>query len=462
MHPQNQEEIPVHSLETYCGKRSYPEGNRFPKSGTWGNGWFSVQPALDCPTIESDCLSLPTPTALSSRNSRPPGQNKLEVKLKQLGLIQRGEVANPELLETMFGLPMGYSSPVELTRETPLPADDAKHSEIPSAENVRSQPLEESCTSIPYAKESDGKYSSKGKGKNLKSNSQSPISDNPKSKPSDCWYTPPHIIELVLQVLGQIDLDPCADDGKHIPASQHFTAADDGLNQDWHGHVYMNPPYSCPGVWMAKLQAEIESGRVSSAIALVPAATDTNWLSPVLKQQPVCFWKGRIKFLDADYKPKAAARQSHVLVYWGENWEKFREVFDGYGFVSVPTVLMVNSTVSTGESKPTTEAVLMVNDSTVSTQVEEPEETVLTVNGSTVSTKRRSRGKGTGRIQWRTITKKNGKQYQQAWYDWQLHVGEKVISKSTYIPKHLLTQVQELNAEKAPVREILQVLGVMV
>jgi hypothetical protein len=133
-------------LETYC--------NRFPKSGTWGNGWFSPQPALDCPTIESDCLSLPTPTALSSRNSRPPGQNKLEVKLKQLGLIQRGEVANPELLETMFGLPMGYSFPLELTRETPSPADDGKHLEIPSAENVRSQPSEESCTSIHSANES--------------------------------------------------------------------------------------------------------------------------------------------------------------------------------------------------------------------------------------------------------------------------------------------------------------------
>jgi hypothetical protein len=153
MHPVNLAETPVHSLETYC--------DRFPKSGTWGNGWFLVQPALDCPTIESDCLLLPTPTALSSRNSRPPGQNKLEVKLKQLGLIQRGEVANPELLETMFGLPMGYSFPLELIREIPSLADDAKHSEIPSAENVRSQPSEESYTSIPLVvkkvKESGGK-----------------------------------------------------------------------------------------------------------------------------------------------------------------------------------------------------------------------------------------------------------------------------------------------------------------
>ncbi len=154
-HPSNPEPAEVHSLETYSGS--------FPKSGTWGNGWFSEQPSLDCPTIESDCLSLPTPTALSSRNSRPPGQNKLEVKLKELGLIQRGEVANPELLEAMFGLPMGYSSPVVSKVETPPLADAEKHLEIPSVENVRSQPSKESSTSTHSAKsvkEPSGKYSS--------------------------------------------------------------------------------------------------------------------------------------------------------------------------------------------------------------------------------------------------------------------------------------------------------------
>ncbi|WP_026736031.1 hypothetical protein [Fischerella sp. PCC 9605] len=132
---------------------------------------------------------------------------------------------------------------------------------------------------------------------------------------------------------------------------------------------------------MEKLQAEVEAGRVSEAIALVSAATDTNWLSPVLKVQPVCFWKGTIKFLDANYQPKLPARQSHCLVYWGENWEKFKEVFDPHGFVSVPAVLTVSPTVSTN----------------VECELESSE--VLTVH-STVSTKRRSRGEGTGKIQW--------------------------------------------------------------
>ena len=345
-----------------------------------------------------------------------------------------------------------------------------------------------------------------------------------KSFSSDEWYTPPHISDLVTQVLGQITLDPCADEGKHIPAAMHYTAMDDGLTQEWNGRVFMNPPYSAPSVWIKKLQAEFESGRVTEAIALVPAATDTRWLSPLLKSQPVCFWTGRIKFLDMSYKPRLSARQSHCLVYWGGNWERFKEVFDPYGVVYPPasmwvdknvstqdtvltvnstistheqeetdTVLMVNSTVSTHEQEETepvlpaertvstheqeeTDTVLMVNstvstpeqeetepvlmvNSTVSTPEQEETEPVLTVN-PTISTKRRNRGKGTGRIQIRTITKKNGKQYQQAWYDWQLKSGEKIISKSTYIPKRLLTQIQQLEVDKTPVRAILKVLGI--
>ncbi len=167
-------------------------------------------------------------------------------------------------------------------------------------------------------------------------NSKTSLKETNVSNKTDCWYTPPSIVELVIQVLGEINLDPCADDGRHISAAEHYTKNDNGLEQPWCGKIYMNPPYSHPGLWMKKLQLEFETGNVDEAIALVPAATDTNWLSPVLKTQPVCFWKGRIKFLGQDYQPKLSARQSHVLVYWGNNWQKFREVFEDYGVVYFP------------------------------------------------------------------------------------------------------------------------------
>ena len=155
-------------------------------------------------------------------------------------------------------------------------------------------------------------------------------------KNTDCWYTPPEIVELVLETLRWIDLDPCADNLKHLPAKAHYTETDDGLTGEWAGKVFINPPYSCPGKWIAKLQAEFDSGRVTEAIALLPAATDTKWLSPLLSTQAICFWKGRIKFLDTDYQPKLPARQSHVLVYWGSEPAKFKQVFEQRGAVFIP------------------------------------------------------------------------------------------------------------------------------
>ncbi len=193
-----------------------------------------------------------------------------------------------------------------------------------------------------------------------------------KKKSSDRWYTPPYIVELVVQVLGEIDLDPCADDGKHIRAKRHYIACDDGLTREWEGRVFMNPPYSQPGVWMEKLQAEIKLERVTEAIALVPAATDTKWLSPVLKSQPVCFWTGRIKFLSEDYQPRNSARQSHVLVYWGLRKERFREVFEPHGFVSLPSHFL--------EDKPT--------DKISSRKVYEDEEFPLDKSGKNISSRK--------------------------------------------------------------------------
>ena len=56
------------------------------------------------------------------------------------------------------------------------------------------------------------------------------------------WYTPPSVIDRVLAVLGHIDLDPCAEPGRRVPATVHLTAEEDGLTRAWHGRVYLNPP----------------------------------------------------------------------------------------------------------------------------------------------------------------------------------------------------------------------------
>jgi hypothetical protein len=68
---------------------------------------------------------------------------------------------------------------------------------------------------------------------------------------------------------------------------------------------------------------------------------------------------------------------------------------------------------------------------------------------------RRRKGDGTGSIHWRTLTR-NGKDYTQAYYHWK----ENGRKRTRYIPKQLLRDIQEAEAAKRPVIEILGLLGV--
>jgi len=80
---------------------------------------------------------------------------------------------------------------------------------------------------------------------------------------NDEQYTPP----WVFAKLGlTFDLDVAAPKGgiHYIPALAHYSIEDDALAQEWHGRVWMNPPYSKPTPWADKF---LEHG---NGIALVP------------------------------------------------------------------------------------------------------------------------------------------------------------------------------------------------
>jgi phage N-6-adenine-methyltransferase len=151
------------------------------------------------------------------------------------------------------------------------------------------------------------------------------------SSDSPEWYTPRHVLDLVVRVLGAIDLDPCSN-GHETPAvsaAQHFTQDDDGLSQEWHGRVFMNPPYG-PVIkdWVQKLVDEFASGRTTEAIALMPARTDTTWFG-LLRDHPRSFITGRLKFSESE----ASAPFPSAVFYLGPNPARFTEVFAALGDV---------------------------------------------------------------------------------------------------------------------------------
>src|SRR5262249_44464856 len=86
------------------------------------------------------------------------------------------------------------------------------------------------------------------------------------------WYTPPQFIEAARAVLGTIDLDPASSIAANsvVQAKRFFTKADNGLAREWHGHIWINPPYSGDliGKFVDKLLLEIRAGHTEQAILL--------------------------------------------------------------------------------------------------------------------------------------------------------------------------------------------------
>jgi len=82
---------------------------------------------------------------------------------------------------------------------------------------------------------------------------------------NDDWYTPKWIFDT-LDI--KFDLDVSAPPGgvPWIPATRHFSLADDGLLQPWEGRVWMNPPFSKTTPWVEKFVAH------GKGIALLPLA----------------------------------------------------------------------------------------------------------------------------------------------------------------------------------------------
>ena len=79
------------------------------------------------------------------------------------------------------------------------------------------------------------------------------------------------------------------------------------------------------------------------------------------------------------------------------------------------------------------------------------------ISPSKISRSRRKKGTGSGYINWR-VTKKNGKDYKQTWFHYELWDKGRQVKSCVYIPKGKRSQIQKMNDEKVPVEEILKAL----
>jgi phage N-6-adenine-methyltransferase len=112
---------------------------------------------------------------------------------------------------------------------------------------------------------------------------------------ADDWATPQDFFDG-LDAEFNFTLDPCA--YPHTAkCPQFFTKDDDGLAQDWHGAVFMNPPYGrVIGHWVRKAYLAAQT-TADVVVCLIPARTCSRyWHDYCMKAAEIRFVKGRLRF----------------------------------------------------------------------------------------------------------------------------------------------------------------------
>lgn len=111
------------------------------------------------------------------------------------------------------------------------------------------------------------------------------------SSNTDLWETPQDFFDCLNKEFC-FDLDVCALP-ENAKCKRFFTPDDDGLNQEWSGTVWCNPPYGRQiGKWIKKAHDS-----ACTTVMLLPARTDTAWFhNYIYGKAEIRFVRGRLKF----------------------------------------------------------------------------------------------------------------------------------------------------------------------
>jgi len=154
---------------------------------------------------------------------------------------------------------------------------------------------------------------------------------------TDSWATPLSLVRLVHAFFGgPPTLDPCSNEHSIVGAQRTFTKEDDGLAQRWPaGKIYVNPPYGRPlATWIERCYVEALRGP-SEVLLLIPARTSNRSFQRYVyppRSAATCFWDGRVEFR-LDGTRHAAAPFSNLLVYYGQDVARFRQIFHEHGAI---------------------------------------------------------------------------------------------------------------------------------
>ena len=116
------------------------------------------------------------------------------------------------------------------------------------------------------------------------------------SSETDLWATPQEFFDKYNEKFS-FETDVCAT-SENAKCDKFFDIQTNGLEQEWKGVCWMNPPYGRTiGQWVKKAYESAKSG--ATVVCLLPSRTDTKWWHDYCMKGEIEFIKGRLKFGNA-------------------------------------------------------------------------------------------------------------------------------------------------------------------
>ncbi|KAA1258640.1 DNA N-6-adenine-methyltransferase (Dam) [Rubripirellula obstinata] len=159
------------------------------------------------------------------------------------------------------------------------------------------------------------------------------------------WCTPPKYSTAIEKFFdGPVSLDPCSNQYSVISAKKRYQLPKhDGLLETWNfDSIFVNPPYGSDRErgttirdWLARC-AEANLSNGTEVLALVPVAANTkHWKKFVWSVATgIAFlYDTRLKFLENGKDDGKGAPMACAMIYWGEDFDRFFDVFLPFGAV---------------------------------------------------------------------------------------------------------------------------------
>ena len=128
------------------------------------------------------------------------------------------------------------------------------------------------------------------------------------------WFTPKWIFDAINV---EFDMDVCSPgpDKCHTPAKKHVVLPEDGLKVEWHGFVWMNPPFGKQNQAWYKKFAQHKNG-----IAILPVnqlnTIKFNNILPIV--ECILVIKGRVNFINGADQSNGNPTQGMMLIASGQ------------------------------------------------------------------------------------------------------------------------------------------------